>query len=68
MERYEVQVIHSQRDGVNYRITDKNGDNRIGTSYDPDNAKQIVDALNFYDKYYKHVTSGIIVDGVIVEK
>ena len=48
MDRFEVQKIDSDTDGVNYRVTDIRTDSRIATCYLEDNANLVCDALNAY--------------------
>lgn len=47
---YEAQEIVGQGErNTSYRITHVASDSRIATSYDPKNAKLVVDALNAHD-------------------
>lgn len=48
-ERYEIQTINSETDGLNYRVTDKHNDDRIATCYDKEHAAIICKALNYYE-------------------
>lgn len=51
--RYSIQEIADDktRDGIHYRITDNNGDNRIATCYLKENAELVCEALNtLYNK------------------
>lgn len=47
--RYEIQTINSQTEGLNYRITDRYSDDRIGTCYLKEHAELICNALNYYE-------------------
>lgn len=47
--RYEIQVIESPTEGLNYRITDKYNDDRIATCYDKEHAYIVCKALNYYE-------------------
>lgn len=48
-ERYEIQIINSKTDGLNYRIIDKHNDDRIATCCDKEHAAIICKALNNYE-------------------
>lgn len=48
-KRYEIQTIDSPTEGLNYRITDTRGDNRIATCYDKNHAELVCKALNYYE-------------------
>lgn len=48
-KRYEIQTINSPKDGLNYRITDKNGDNRVATCFLKEHADLVCQALNYYE-------------------
>ena len=52
-ERYEIQPINSDKEGLNYRIADKHNDDRIATCYLKEHADIVCKALNFYENRYK---------------
>jgi hypothetical protein len=47
--KYEVQIIDSPEQGVNYRVTHVATDSRIATCYVAEHAELICDALNAYN-------------------
>lgn len=47
-QRYEIQRIEIPGGGIDHRITETSTDSRVATSYHPDNAQLVCDALNAY--------------------
>ena len=48
MDKYEIQLINSPTDGLNYRVTHVQSDSRVATCYLKEHAELVCDALNAY--------------------
>ena len=47
--RYTIELIKSEKDGQNYRITDTLSDSRVATCFLKENAELVCAALNAFE-------------------